>query len=321
MNLRMPRPMKRKGSSVHQFRRRIPADLIGRTAGVTLGIPLGDRTVTKSLSADAKEVVVSLRTHDPAEAKRRQATALAYLEGVWGAIRNGRRRISHKQIVALAGEIYRDLVSGLEDNPGSVRRWQKVLDADVAAQAGVIERWPLPIGQPIFDRRAAMEQRFGPSTDLILARHGLVVDEETRWELLQQVAKALSNAAFRLWQNAEGDYSPDPEAEKFPAFEDAAKPPVSLKGLVDGWWREAKIANRSPSTHEAYRNAAAKLTAFLGHDNADRVTTEDVIRFKDGRLSEGISLKTIRDSDLASLKAIFKWGVQNRLLKENPAAP
>ena len=160
MALRMPCPMKRKGSSFIQFRQRVPADLIGRAKGVTLVIPVGDTTITKRLAATTQEVSFSLRTRDPAEAKRRQATATAYVEGVWGALRSGARKLSHKQIVALAGEVYRDLVGGLEDNPGSVKRWQDAVYADVKAQAGVIDpsprQWPLQI--PVKDRRKAMER-------------------------------------------------------------------------------------------------------------------------------------------------------------------
>jgi integrase len=71
----------------------------------------------------------------------------------------------------------------------------------------------------------------------------------------------------------------------------------------------------------------AALAAFLGHNDALRVTPEDILRFKDHRLStinprslKPISAKTVKDSDLAGLKTIFGWAVSNLRLPTNPAA-
>jgi integrase len=105
-----------------------------------------------------------------------------------------------------------------------------------------------------------------------------------------------------------------------------ATPEVSLTGILDGWWAEAKATGRKPSTHESYRNTVAGLVAFLGHDSAKLVTPEDIVRFKDHRLASinprtgrTISGKTVKDSDLAGLKTLFGWAVSNRKLTANPA--
>jgi hypothetical protein len=50
----------------------------------------------------------------------------------------------------------------------------------------------------------------------------------------------------------------------------------ALSGLLAGWWREAQATGRKPSTYESYRNTVAGLTKFLNHDDASRVTPEDV---------------------------------------------
>ncbi|MGR7996726.1 DUF6538 domain-containing protein [Xanthobacter sp. ZOL 2024] len=100
----------------------------------------------------------------------------------------------------------------------------------------------------------------------------------------------------------------------------------SLKGLVEGWWTEAKALGRKPSTYESYSATTAAFVAFLGHDDANRVTPEDVIRFKDHRLAsvnprtgKPISPKAVKDSDLAGLRAVFDWAVINRKMGINPA--
>ena len=97
-------------------------------------------------------------------------------------------------------------------------------------------------------------------------------------------------------------------------------PNCTLTGLVDGWWKDAKAARRKPSTFESYRNTVAKLAAFLRHDDAARVTPEDVLRFKDHRIAAGVSGRTVKDSDLAALKSVFGWAKDNLRLPSNPAA-
>jgi Phage integrase, N-terminal SAM-like domain len=93
----------------------------------------------------------------------------------------------------------------------------------------------------------------------------------------------------------------------------------ALSGLLAGWWREAQATGRKPSTYESYRNTVTGLTRFLDHNDASRVTPEDVVRFKDHRLANGVSAKTVKDSDLAALKTVFGWAVANKLLPINPA--
>jgi hypothetical protein len=179
----------------------------------------------------------------------------------------------------------------------------------------------------------------GPSVDELLRKQGLHIDTSSRRRLIEAVADASAQAGGQLRRNADGDYRPDPDAARFPewtppklAQEDKPKPlngtkSVTLTGLMEGWWREAKAVGRSISTYQSYRATIAKLVALLEHDDARRVTPEDVVRFKDHRLTEvspktgkPASPKTVKDSDLAALKAVFGWAVTNRLLPSNPAA-
>ena len=89
--------------------------------------------------------------------------------------------------------------------------------------------------------------------------------------------------------------------------------------LVEDWWKEAKAAGRKPSTYESYRNTMSKLVAILKHDDVSRVTPQDIVRFKDVRIENGVSPKTVKDSDLAGLKTVFGWAVMNRRMNINPA--
>jgi hypothetical protein len=67
------------------------------------------------------------------------------------------------------------------------------------------------------------------------------------------------------------------------------------------------------------------FVAFLKHDEVARVTADDVLGFKNHRLAtinprtgKAISAKTVRDSDLTALRAIFEWAVANRRMASNP---
>ena len=117
----MPRPFKRKGSAVYQYRQRLPKAVLGRVGGHVLSLPIGDDIVPVTIGERAREFVVSLRTTDPAEAKLRAARVEAYVGAAWSAARNGPSRLSHKQAVALSGEIYRDFVATVKGGDKTIQ--------------------------------------------------------------------------------------------------------------------------------------------------------------------------------------------------------
>lgn len=89
--------MKRPGSSLIQFRERIPADVLVKAAGRALAVPVAGETIPITLSARAVEVRLSLRTRGPAEAKARHAEVKAYLATVWQGLRDGVRRLTQQR--------------------------------------------------------------------------------------------------------------------------------------------------------------------------------------------------------------------------------
>jgi site-specific recombinase XerC len=124
--------------------------------------------------------------------------------------------------------------------------------------------------------------------------------------------------AALLARRAEGDYSPDPNAARFPALADSS-PDASLTRLIEAW--KAAAVRTAESTITKYERILQRFAKFLGHDDTRAVTARDVVRFKDHRLrEEGASAKTIKDGDLAALKSIFGWAVANKKLGANPAA-
>lgn len=344
MLYRLVRPLKRPDSSIPQFLQRIPADVRARATGLKLSIPRGQTFVQKTVTAKTESIRFSLGTREPSEVKTRQALAAAYLETVWRALRQPEAvTLTNRQAHALAGELYRAWAAG-EDREKTIAieltpqgKWVPATltpDEEGAAFASAAARL-----NTLAQRGDAksLESALGSILDRLLLARGIArVDDSSRPLLLQAFRAALHDALSLRQRNALGDYSPDPKAARFPEWPaptaKAPEPPspippkTSLKGSVEDWWREAKATGRKPSTYESYRNTMAGFVAFLKHDDASKVTPDDVLRFKDHRLKtinprngKPISPRTVNDSDLSGLKTVFGWAVSNRKLETNPA--
>ena len=340
MLFRLVRPLKRPGSSIPQFVQRIPADVRSRAVGVTLAIPVGSATVQRTISATTESVRLSLQTREPAEAKIRQATIASYFETVWRALRQPEAvSLTNREATALAGELYRAWAGG--------EGCEKTIAIELTPQGNWVPATVTPEEEGVYFKSAAkhlatireradsqgLEPALGAIVDSLLLAKGIAgVDDNSRLILLQAFHLALRDALELRERNAGGDYSPDPKAERFPewarpnAAASPQSPKASLKGMLEEWWREAQATGRKPSTYDSYRNTMAAFAAFLKHDDAGRVTPEDVLRFKDHRLAtinprngKPISARTVNDSDLSGLKTVFEWAVRNRKMAANPA--
>ncbi|MEQ9209769.1 MAG: hypothetical protein RLN96_08000, partial [Pseudomonadales bacterium] len=238
--------MKRQESSKHYFRQRIPLDILEKARGSTLCFPVGDKTVTKTISPTAKEVKVSLQTSDPSIAKTRQGIVAAYVEAFWQSLRNGPITLSHKQAVALSGELFALWIDALEDNPGTVAMWKKVKADNEIAQQGDFGIAQLMIPSTAKTRNS-LEDRFGSLLDVTLAKRGLIIADDSRHRCLVQTAKAMNDVAETLGKYADGDYSDSEPDKRFPKWEQLEptspkKPQISMSELLEGWWKEAQVS-------------------------------------------------------------------------------
>ncbi len=145
MALRMPRPVRRRDTSFLSFRARVPADIVDAAKGqaIALAFPAeAGEPEHVALVRPGREVKFSLRTRNPAVAKSRHGIALAQLETRWGAIRSGPRPLTHRQIIALSGEVYRLFVERFEEKPGPPEMWAAVKTFNRAAREGRISTAP-----------------------------------------------------------------------------------------------------------------------------------------------------------------------------------
>jgi len=89
-----------------------------------------------------------------------------------------------------------------------------------------------------------------------------------------------------------------------------------MKGLLDGWARERKPVEK---TVYEWTRVVRQFTDFVGHDDASRISSDDVIRWKDALVNGNLRPRTIQNAKLAPLRAILQWGADNRRIVTNPA--
>lgn len=237
MVLRMACPTKRTGSANWYFRRQIPKDVKAILA------KLPKAKWPRNWYRD--HISISLKTADRAKAKASCPEIAAEIETQIAALRDGPKALSHKQIVALSGELYKSFANDLGENPVlSPEQWLKIAEGNVAAREGRFAlRAEMFIGRTQSEqRRASLERRFGQIADAFLSKQGILIDEDSRQKLIERLSVDLSVAAKKLARNAAGDYTPDTYAAKFPPFDhggDKSASSKSLKALAEAWHKAA----------------------------------------------------------------------------------
>ena len=291
MVLQMSRPFKHPKTGVYYFRQRTPADLIA---------VIGKR-----------EVGWSLRTKDPEQAKALNAIAVQKQAMVWERHRKRPEPLPHMQIVALSGILYRDFMAMLEQEPGEPEIWENMLSLLEKATASPerFEKW------------------YGSEADRLLLEQGIVTDEGSRSRLMTEVYRAMRQWAEQQFKRANGDYSPDPNASRFPSpsvlsniapKRDDTGP--TIRGLFKLWERDHLANGKSVRTVGDFRHKVEALIEYLDHDDAQRVTPENIADWCDHlRHEKGLAARTVSQKYLTVIKVIFGVAVEKRKLKENPA--
>src|SRR4051794_22061818 len=251
MPLAMSRPV-RDRNGVWCLRKRVPKDLhphVGKT-----------------------EEKRSLGTKDLAEAKHRYPAVLAEVEARWANLRARPRSLTEREAQRLARPIFDNWLTLHRENPSEQYEWHPHLYATLWTEADPPGREPEP-GQPgeicidtIFRRYMRMFSL--KQADYGLAEYGLEVDEWSRFKFAKAIAAALQRASLVLEQEANGIHPgdiPDPvldsptlraTALRRVAADEGRNEPrgLTVTGLLEAWWEEAKAAGRKGSTHESYRN-------------------------------------------------------------------
>ena len=321
----MSRPQLRKDAHVYRFRKRVPADLVAIVG--------------------RREVVFSLRTSDPKEAKRLHSEELAKLESHWANLRrhppNGTldarpadteasavpRSLSEREAAGRAQWMYAHWLGLHRENPSQQRFWPTGLYRHLwrASPGRTTVRAALDLRSS--EKVEELERWCRLQAETVLDLHDVDVDDVSTLLVAKAVAAQVQRASLALAALARGEPERPftaPQTATSPASQPVVKP-VLLSELIEAWWREAERTGKSPSTHESYTNTMRQLHAFLEHEDAHRVTADDVRRFRDFRLAskkrngEPLSAATVKNSDLAALKSVFGWAVADGRLPDNPA--
>lgn len=309
MSITMPGPWKHPTTAMLYLKQRVPADLRNVAKGMILHIPV-DGTLWAVRVGD--QVKVSLRTKDVATAKLRHREADDAVQGHWMRLRRDVVDLSHKQILALAGEAARAIVRAFEDEPGSPQIWKEILRLQVSAGAAA-------------DYEASLERWLGSTVDGLLSAERLMISPASRSALLQRSHVSLAEAAIDLLRKAEGDYSATETLARYPEW---TAPTVAAKangerqtisGLFDLWKFDRARNGGSESSARRWQGPIRSFIAFLGHDDAQAVTPQDIIRWRNAIGEAGeVAPSTFNKVHLAAVKAIFSHGVNNLILASNP---
>lgn len=97
--------------------------------------------------------------------------------------------------------------------------------------------------------------------------------------------------------------------------------PVPIMDIFAGYLAEQQPAAK---TVKKWRTALQSLIAHLGHDDAARVTPEDIIAWKSALLTpvdgKARDPGTVRNGYLGAAKPVFGWAKENRKIALNPVA-
>ena len=313
MVLCMSRPFKHPKTGVYYFRRVVPEDLRG---------VVGKR-----------EVRISLKTKNPREAALGHVEVAARVAAEWTELRDGPKPLTHERATALSGLWYRWFVATFEDDPGNDPdgwlAWAEELhDVDLRWRPELDERDvdPTEPRSPAARRAVTRFLVERGRVEEFFKAHRIDLIDAQRPAFIEALEGEFDAVMRLLARRAGRDYGRDSRPDRFPEWrpqQAQAHPKVApdvearatLGGILDGWWREAQAAGRKPSTFESYSATMATLITFLGHDDAAKVTPDDIVGFKDHRLAtinprtgKPISAKTVKDSDLAGLEDAVRVG-------------
>lgn len=266
-----------------------------------------------------RELKETLRTKDPREAKRKAPAVLAkfnaILAGAAQAAQTGTSHATLRDLMALGGEWYRAAIADWGNDPdqiGDLDIYEDLLREQVERFEGD-DQLDAPAPKIKFSARD-----LGEAAELLKGHH-YPTDPDTVQRLARIIFGLKFQFATELRRRLDGDWTPDTTLEKLPTLAPRsveASPVVTFQSLIDAW--AVENGANAKGVHDRGRTAA-RLAAFLGHDDAARLSAEDVVSWKEARLKEGVSNATVAN-DFGELRPIWTWAKRNRKLTfaENP---
>ena len=292
-------------------RKRLPADVQDE-----YGRRYGQRFEAKFFAAASKGV---------AKAKQEFRDWETEVAGRIAAIRAERTgesaTLSIQQARALAGEWYSWFIAKhpvndrgkWEELQGRVQEaLQDAIDKDAWERFGPDELWREDPELRIAVRPVLADVG---ETAQFLAMKKLTLNSEARDSFLDWLYKDLDAALRRLVRRADGDYSSDKYAARFPKFEgsDTGETPQQL---FEAWVHERKPAR---SSVQSWRYVFAAMTLRFKDRSAASISTEEAQEWIRSRVGPR-SASTVRRNWITPSKTVFGWALEHKRIPHNPFA-
>lgn len=299
MVLSMANPWKHPKTGVYYHRKRVPKDLVE--------------------AVGSKMVKSSLRTKDPAEARALFRERDLRVETRWAALRDGIRNgpiyLDDAQVEAIAGEIYAQYLTRF----GKVRNmaipnghWAFLsLACDEADGTAPLR------GKTREEALSHCDFALSPK----LEEKGVQVDADSMHRLRIATNRSLKQACQLYFQQMEGNWRPDPNADRFPTWEappskDGKKPDELL--LDEVWVTVSK--KYSVATRKRFRPILDGLMAAANKTDLRSITSDDVEAWMEVSLESGaVTPRSFSRNNLAAVKSFFNKLKDAKKIPANPA--
>lgn len=238
--------------------------------------------------------------------------------------------LTTRQSRALAGKWYQSMVERFEDNPGDELGWEHLLETLYPEESEDTYQQYVRGNTEPYNGPWRITKQLQNELGWLLDEEGLRITPASADALLQHMAELYVAFCHLMIRRCRGDYGADPLVDTMPQWEPVAPAvqsapatAVTITSLFEGYVAERKPAD---ATIKAWKRFIAHLVSFLGHDDAAKVTPDDIIRWKNQLLTEPTkagsprSAKTVRDTYLGAVKTVFAWATENRKVATSPAA-
>jgi integrase len=295
------------------------------------GIPKDVRVEYQRLYGPGWEAKLTLPAGArPQEAKARHAEWVAEIEARIAAIRAARKgegqSLLKRDALALAGEWYQWYVARHEADPGSPEHWRVLWDALIDHLEDFAPDWIIEDGWRDLEWTREPKVRAGirpaiadeAKTAQFLASKGVVLTSEAQAQFLDCVLDNFIAAILLLEKRALGDYTPDERPSQFPTFIGRSVKPstgVTPWALFEAW---VNTLHPEDSTINRWRTVFLDLESRFGGNSADVVTEDDAWDWARKLVVPKRSPRTVNDVWVTAARTVFAWGVQERLVSNNP---
>lgn len=270
-------------SEFYWFRRRVPARYRG------FGVPA--------------EVKFSLKTKDWDEALLLCNEHNLRLEREWRSTIVGRPadELTHRQIVALAGEFYSETVGTHADQPGGLLQWRQELSKVDRSKGfgGVLAR-----------------SAYWSEARAFLQRKGIHLVGERLESFIRAYVEAKERASQTLAGAAIGRYENVDQPPYYPKLE-LPNPAQKFEKL---WAEFCEARTLSPATRKKWRPYFEEIVGRIRSDDMSRITELHLLEWRDTLLRRVPSAVTVRDGYIAAAKSFFGWAKRMKKIPTNPAA-